>query len=241
LPDAKEYIRLIQIHPSDNEIAPVVCSTRIVYIEGAREYAALSYMWGDPTPVAEITIDGKIMLVGRNCLYALWQRRKFQTSGAWTWIDSICIDQDDDDEKSQQVSVMGAIYEGAARVVVSLGDEEETGECIAYFARQLASGAYSLAIADIKAYSRQLVSGPWGTNTKRPKIEFANTSIEDIEDLADALTSFGNKPYWSRVWSKYSVCETVRTTVNKSQSCKSSNLRTEPKSFAAGTKWIESM
>jgi hypothetical protein len=37
------------------------------------------------------------------------------------WIDAICIDQNNDDEKSSQVALMGEIYTSAYQVVVWLG------------------------------------------------------------------------------------------------------------------------
>ncbi|KAF7870193.1 uncharacterized protein EAF02_009383 [Botrytis sinoallii] len=39
------------------------------------------------------------------------------------WIDAICINQDDLDERSQQVLLMGSIYKNASRVTVWLGEE----------------------------------------------------------------------------------------------------------------------
>ena len=41
------------------------------------------------------------------------------------WIDSICISQHDDDEKTAQVKMMGDIYQRATRVVVWLGNSGE--------------------------------------------------------------------------------------------------------------------
>ena len=45
----------------------------------------------------------------------------------WWWIDSICIDQSNVPERSQQVSIMEEIYKRAKRVVIWLGEEVEEG------------------------------------------------------------------------------------------------------------------
>ncbi|KAF8862586.1 hypothetical protein BDZ45DRAFT_191581 [Acephala macrosclerotiorum] len=44
------------------------------------------------------------------------------------WIDSLCINQDDHDEKSDQVGVMGRIYRQAEQVRVWLGDKSDDSD-----------------------------------------------------------------------------------------------------------------
>ena len=39
------------------------------------------------------------------------------------WVDALCINQDDVEERSQQVSIMGRIYKEARMVLVYLGEE----------------------------------------------------------------------------------------------------------------------
>ena len=41
------------------------------------------------------------------------------------WIDAVCINQDDKQERSYQVSMMSLVYTGARRVCVWLGDDDE--------------------------------------------------------------------------------------------------------------------
>ena len=41
------------------------------------------------------------------------------------WIDSICINQEDDEERTQQVSIMRMIYQQASKVTIWLGEEDE--------------------------------------------------------------------------------------------------------------------
>ncbi|KAF1997496.1 heterokaryon incompatibility, partial [Amniculicola lignicola CBS 123094] len=46
----------------------------------------------------------------------------------YLWIDSICIDQDDRVAKSEQISIMDRIYEGAAVTIVALdGENADSG------------------------------------------------------------------------------------------------------------------
>ncbi|KAF1964604.1 heterokaryon incompatibility, partial [Bimuria novae-zelandiae CBS 107.79] len=97
-------------------------------------FAALSYCWGKPTPVATITIDGKPFGVAQN-LYDFLQNRFLHNRGMFShesevlkdrdlWVDAICINQNDDAEKSEQVQRMWEIYSGADLVIAWLGKEQ---------------------------------------------------------------------------------------------------------------------
>jgi hypothetical protein len=44
------------------------------------------------------------------------------------WIEAICINQADDQEKSHQVAMMGDVYENASNALIWLGDEDSTTE-----------------------------------------------------------------------------------------------------------------
>lgn len=98
-------------------------------------FAALSYCWGDSTPVATITIDGKPFDVAQN-LYDFLQNRflhgshelshdpKSKLSGRGLWVDAICINQADNEEKSSQVQDMWRVYSCADLVIAWLGKEK---------------------------------------------------------------------------------------------------------------------
>lgn len=87
-------------------------------------YEALSYTWGDPSPVFTIQINGDRLPVAHNLFFAL-QYLRHETDPRDLWIDAICINQQDLKERSEQVVHMLQIYKNASRVIVSLGDECE--------------------------------------------------------------------------------------------------------------------
>jgi hypothetical protein len=60
------------------------------------------------------------MLVRKNYADVLRQLAYFQT-GDYYWIDSICIDQDNVREKSDQVAMMGMTFKQAAGVMSCIG------------------------------------------------------------------------------------------------------------------------
>ena len=86
------------------------------------EYFALSYTWGSPFFSRAINIHGVVLPITEN-LFAFLQRFRDQFEALLLWIDFLCINQDDMDEKATQVSNMLAVYERAKAVVVWLGEE----------------------------------------------------------------------------------------------------------------------
>ncbi|CAG9987748.1 unnamed protein product [Clonostachys byssicola] len=90
----------------------------LIYHGGGFE--ALSYTWGDPTDLLPIEANGETMQVTRNLATALTYLRNI-SSARHLWIDALCINQMDTDERNAQVAIMGTIYRTARRVVSWLG------------------------------------------------------------------------------------------------------------------------
>lgn len=88
-------------------------------------YEALSYAWGDPTPRFVVQCNGQTLPVAHNLFLAL-QHLRHPTAHRLLWIDAICINQNDLDERSTQIQHMLNIYHGATRILIWLGEESET-------------------------------------------------------------------------------------------------------------------
>lgn len=95
---------------------------RVVSLADKPKYEALSYTWGATTIGASITVNGGCPIPVTDNLYNVLRRlrRRFRTRVLW--IDAICIDQCDPEERGHQVSFMGQIYNLARQVCVWLGD-----------------------------------------------------------------------------------------------------------------------
>jgi hypothetical protein len=116
-----QQIRLLRLLPGSSE-DDIVCGLSVVNLEqqGPPEYVAISYVWGPPHPTVVIKVENFDFRVRLNCFYALWQMKQHgHTSGLC--IDSICINQANDHEKSIQVTRMATIYRSAQFVAASLG------------------------------------------------------------------------------------------------------------------------
>lgn len=117
-------IRVLDLSPGDFE-DPISCRIRHISIEESEhEFKAISYAWGnDPTRSQYIYVNNnkdhlKVTLSCYNMLR--WLRNEEMTRTMW--IDTICINQDDDAEKSLQVREMGKIYAAAEPTLIYLGE-----------------------------------------------------------------------------------------------------------------------
>ena len=115
-------IRLLRILPatSDSTEEALIVEINHFPLEETPEFVALSYTWGSSELKGLMfTSDGNILRVTQDLLNALHFLRKHGYNTVWA--DSICINQEDNAERSQQVLHMGEIYRRAKRVVIDLG------------------------------------------------------------------------------------------------------------------------
>ena len=118
-------IRVLDVFPNAFD-EPLRASVRTVSLsaEPKPEYETVSYVWGDKNRRAEIVLDGFPFDVPASSKEAL-QNLRSETSVRTTWIDAVCINQDDVEERNHQVALMGAIYRSCIRTRVWLGHVHE--------------------------------------------------------------------------------------------------------------------
>ena len=90
-------------------------------------YTALSYVWGNPARVRRMICNGKYFAITKNLELALHHLRRNDVS-IMLWVDQICINQDDLQEKGQQVNLMSTIYQRAWSTLVWLGEEADNSD-----------------------------------------------------------------------------------------------------------------
>ncbi len=120
-------IRVISVIPSpdtaDCQTDTVIeCTIRQVPL-AEDQYICLSYAWGDEASPAQIVLNGKLFMVWRNLYQFLLQARKHKLSDD-LWIDAICLDQQNVQERNHQVQQMAEIYCQASSVIVWLGVDD---------------------------------------------------------------------------------------------------------------------
>ena len=87
-------------------------------------YRALSYSWGHPELSEVLVCNGKARPISRSNAAAL-KALRHPTNPIYLWIDAICINQEDAQEKSQQVAEMLLIYKKAQSVTAWLGEADD--------------------------------------------------------------------------------------------------------------------
>jgi hypothetical protein len=116
-------IRLLTILPGKDG-DEIKCSLETVSLDHNPSYEAISYVWGDPAEKRDIVVDDSIFSVTRNLFAALEQFRYSDRPRA-LWVDAVCINQEDLDERGSQLVLMGRIYSQCATCQVWLGREDD--------------------------------------------------------------------------------------------------------------------
>ncbi|KAI0122396.1 heterokaryon incompatibility protein-domain-containing protein [Daldinia grandis] len=141
LPTGEDAIRILNLQPGDF-FSPLVCFLTPATFKSRPRYVALSYTWGEPysecvkeestlSPTSNtdtkkpvnFTVNGCTFKAGRNLRVAI-QHLRSATVSLPLWVDAICINQDDDMEKSAQVAMMSSIYKRAIVVVAWIGPKD---------------------------------------------------------------------------------------------------------------------
>lgn len=125
-------IRLLRLLPSTDAAATLrghlfEYSLEDMYTE-ASSYDALSYAWGDSKTSQAISIDGLKLAITTN-LYAALMHLRHRHVERLLWVDQLCIDQNNEKEKEDQIKLMSQIYAGANRAIVWLGAAKDDSDC----------------------------------------------------------------------------------------------------------------
>jgi hypothetical protein len=123
--DSPDSIRILLLHPAPASSVNIHCD--LIYTTASacdqdlfEHYVALSYVWGSTDDLQTIFLENRELKITRNLSEALHNLRE-EKRAIRLWADAICINQQDDDERNQQVSLMGQIYSIARHTIIYLG------------------------------------------------------------------------------------------------------------------------
>jgi hypothetical protein len=120
-------IRLVELEPAQDINAPIVCKLIHQTFGDKPKYYALSYNAGDQSQKNIIFVNGKKFAVGGHLCNALVHLRN-RGDGLLFWIDAICINHDDIQERNRQLHIIPHIYTRAKTVSIWLGVKVEFGK-----------------------------------------------------------------------------------------------------------------
>jgi hypothetical protein len=120
-------IRVLDVYPAKNEHEPITGDLHIVNLDEHPKFSALSYVWGIDASPEYINCGNSKVKVTQSCYSAL--RHLMTLFGRLTiWVDAICINQANSEEKQHQLPLMGDIYTGAVQTYVWLGEGDELSD-----------------------------------------------------------------------------------------------------------------
>jgi hypothetical protein len=170
-------------------------------LDALPSYHALSYSWGNPNitkPVTILTSTSQLLTFNAttNLVSFLHSHRqnlstnnknedKDESKNGILWVDAICINQSNTEEKNRQLWLMRQIYEKAASTIVWLGVERKDCEkgllLIEKAPRAPISGSLSKAAYE---YADMLIDmNPWLEEEENVALVKVRSQVIRIEGL----------------------------------------------------------
>ncbi|KAJ9613208.1 hypothetical protein H2200_003149 [Cladophialophora chaetospira] len=193
------------------------CSRHIFSLDNAPRFRALSYTCGppyleqriedgvltleEPTELlaeskCRVRCDGRHVLVYSNLHDALLQLRHNLRRDLWLWVDCLCIQQQDQEERASQVKQMHMIYTSADEVLVWLGKSLGLRHDVVWFIREFCDVATRLldpstGRIDDRYKDTGILDTSW----------HSILGITDFEEkLLDLMIFLKHSRYFNRLW-----------------------------------------
>ncbi|KAI0203332.1 HET-domain-containing protein [Astrocystis sublimbata] len=184
---SRGQIRLLQIAPGRTG-APIRCSYQISAVDGDVPYQTLSYVWGAMDGNKMISVEGTAAEVTDN-LFAALTRIRHAAEPRHLWVDALCINQQDGDEKTAQVNMMHKIYANCVQCNLWMGNIDAAaigvGEAEAL---EAVEGAFSIA--------RVLGAEELVDSQLPPQLASSNQRLHAFK----ALQALIKTQWWYRIW-----------------------------------------
>lgn len=173
----KKEIRILTLRgstdSSDANLEGITCSLEHVQLDEANPFYALSYVWGPASDSDLIDLDGQAVLIRKNLWQFLQQLCK-RFSALRVWLDYICINQQDIEERNYQVSMMDQIYRSADSVYAWIGPSTEE------------SSNFFKSVQSVAQLRDMSLRNPEDHNP--------------YQTLMSAYQDIARRTYWTRLW-----------------------------------------
>ncbi|KAF7559761.1 hypothetical protein G7046_g4394 [Stylonectria norvegica] len=184
------FTRILWLAPGAGE-DPLCADLEIINCETPPKYEALSYTWGTDPPSSYIWLSGCPLPIRANLEAALTCLR-LATLKRLLWVDAICIDQSNLDERARQVQYMRLVYKYAARVVVWVGTKTPGVETAFEMARRL--NEIREHTLEQQRIGQGIVDSDAIANFKESQMAYMPPeSLQYLQELC-------NRPYFERCW-----------------------------------------
>jgi hypothetical protein len=183
-PLPQDHFRLLYLEPGDKD-SEIHCRLAVFELQSAPTYEALSYTWGEAVLSRKIICNGSSLQVTSNLHDALQYLRQIDGERI-VWIDAVCINQTNDQERTAQVKIMKNIYSNSDHVVIWLGkdtaDDKMAFAILEQYRKLFAEHGQHLDIGPMENVAYKLA-----------------LPAEDSKDWT-ALMKLFQKPWFQRIW-----------------------------------------
>ncbi|KAN0121865.1 Heterokaryon incompatibility protein (HET) domain containing protein [Hyaloscypha variabilis] len=205
-------IRLFSLFPADNFADEITGGLFHASLDSPPPYETVSYVWGDASICENIqlryissrshpkhgTHEESFTCVPVTTNLALLLRNlRHSVISRLLWIDAICINQYDNDEKGHQVQLMATIYKLGARSTVWLGEERAgstnalhlVDNCV-----QMAHPAIFIGEAEDEQSNESYDSDDREEHQQEEPLYLTRTECECLKSILD------HRDIWFRIW-----------------------------------------
>ena len=222
LKDPQKSTRIFELLPGSPGAKICLRLHHVTLANDAIHYDAVSYTWGDDPATMSIEVDGHEYHIRHN-LWEFIHRLRKPDQSYLLWADAISINQNDLDEKSQQVQIIGQIFQKATTVRTWLGEHADASETVMEYLTCHTFSEYLRLFSRWKEYriitnyffgrvahalrmSQRCTSPsdiPWAVIRRINSLTSSCFTREERSQLHTFLriwVSFFSRPYWHRTW-----------------------------------------
>lgn len=205
---SQDEIRLLVLCPGAKN-DPVSCFLKHAKCTngGLPSYETISYVWGDQQLRSTIFVNDTAVDVPASSQAVLHQFRH-PNEDRTLWLDSVCIDQTNLEERSHQVGLMGRIYAHSTLNLIWLGEDE---------------GATERALLSLQAILSDMREETNNFETVRKTLfvdsglsRFSPSGITEPFEVEPLLDYFSS-PWFSRVWTAQEACLSLKSVCYRGQ------------------------
>lgn len=169
----------------DTVQADLVC----VSLDDDPSYLAISYVWGDPSIVGyfESHQEGQERRVPYNKgVFDIISTILERDTTLYFWIDALCINQENLNERASQVALMGTIFSRARQVVAFIGQADETSTTAMEFILRTANCIWA--------------NGSLSDFATVPGMASLLSGIGPVDPDWESINDLNSRPWFHRLW-----------------------------------------
>ncbi|KAI1250451.1 hypothetical protein MGN70_007504 [Eutypa lata] len=219
----EKEIRLLEISPCLTDDGELNLRLFTSPLSSGIEFCALSYAWGDPGQTIGAIANGQRISITwtldaalKNIQAHILPLLRDEKTSLYIWADGVCINQEDLEEKSTQVGLMGLIFKSAVRVLSyvmhfpqdpSIGCPEDDIDSAIRAIRKI-TGDFVYFQDQTEPTRGQLMDPTHGFSHKvyldflsrHPGMFKYDTNHRYLSHNWTSIVNFANTKYWTRLW-----------------------------------------